>query len=312
MRILFAIALLCCASANALRADFSYESKTILKDGVVAEAVLHTEPFLRGGKAVVATHLIKTNRMVTLTKRHATIVDLNKDTIVEIDFTKKTYVSMTFAQMKQILESAKAKSGGAGRFDVSSKSAGGSKAFGFFNARQTIVTMTRPPSADSHPQVARVMVDSWLLTMPGFSEAEEFRRKLGEKLSYAYASGFSEIGLLEPQLLAGLEEVGKLTNEGDDMPVESTIRMGSADSGDLEPREDPSSQKSGVVSETLSRIGNLGRKKNNGEAAPPPAGLILEVTTELSNFGSGPADEVKFIVPEKFKQVQLPAPKVAQ
>jgi hypothetical protein len=312
MRTFFATAFLCGASASALRADFSYESKTVLTNGVVAEIVLHAEPLLRSGKAVVATHMIKTNRMVTLTKKHATIVDLNRDAIVEIDFAKKTYLSMTFAQMKQILESAKAKGGGAGKFEVSSKSAGGSKAFGFFNARQTIVNMTLPPADSRPPTVARVMVDSWLLTMPGYSEAEEFRRKLGEKLSYAYASGLAEIGVLDPKFLAGLEEVGKLTYEGDEMPVESTIRMGSPDSGDLEPRDDASSQKTGVVSETLSRIGNLGRKKNTGEPPSAPAGLLLELTTEFSNFGSGPADEAKFNVPEKFKQVQLAAPKSGQ
>src|SRR5579862_7566366 len=313
MRTLFATVFLFGASISALRADFSYESKTILKNGVVGEAVLNSEPLIRGGKPVVATHLIKNNRMATLTRKHTTIVDLNRNTIVEIDFARKTYLSMTFDQKKQILESAKARSAGSGTFEVSSKSAGGSKAFGFFNAKHSIVTMALPASPDSPPQsVARVMVESWLLTMPGFSEAEDFRRKLGEKLSYAFASGLYEIGLLEPKFLAGLEEIGKLTNEGDDMPVERTIRIGGPDSGDLEPHEEASSQKNGVVSETLSRIGNLGRKKNSGEPAPPPAGLLLDLTTELSNFGSGPADESKFNVPEGFKQVQPPAPKTGR
>jgi hypothetical protein len=312
MRTLFATVLLFGASASALHADFSYESKTTLKNGVVGEAVLYAETLVRGGKPVVATHMIKNNRMATLTKKHTTIIDLNRDAIVEIDFARKTYLSMTFDQMKQILANAKTRSGGSGTFDVSSKAAGGSKAFGFFNARHTIVTMALPASSDSHPEsVSRVLVDSWLLTMPGFSEAEDFRRKLGEKLSYAFASGLSEIGLLEPKFLAGLEEIGKLTNEGDDMPVERTIRMGAPDSGDLEPHDEASSQKNGVVSETLSRIGNLGRKKNAGEPAPPPTGLLLDLTTELSNFGSGPADEVKFNVPEGFKQVQPPASKTS-
>lgn len=305
MRTFLAIALLC-GACSSLRADFNYESKTSLKGGVLTEATLNMEPLILDGKAVVATHMIKTNRMVTLTKKHATIVNLNNSTIAEVDFAKKTYVSLTFDQMKHILDGAKAKGAAAGgTFEVSSKAAGGSKAFGFFNARRTILTMALPSAPAS--AVAHVMVDSWLLTMPGFSEAEDFRRKLGEKLSYAYASGLSEIGLLDPKFFAGLEELGKIDNEGDDMPVERTIRMGGPDAGDLEPRDPAAPPKNGVVSEALGRIGNLGRRKNTAEPVPPPPGLLLEFTTELSNFGSGPADEVKFNVPAGFRQVQPPA-----
>jgi hypothetical protein len=90
------------------------------------------------------------------------------------------------------------------------------------------------------------------------------------------------------------------------MPVETTIRIGNPDSGDLAPPSDvPPPPQKGVVSGTLSRIGTLTHKKSAPSADDPETpGLLLELTVELSNFGSGPSDESKFYVPEGFKQVQ--------
>jgi hypothetical protein len=308
MRTFAAIAFFTGAGCLAVRADFSYESNTRLSGGVVSETTLNKEVLELGRKAVSATHMFKNNRLVTLTKHHATVVDLNAEKIVEIDFARKTHLTTTFAQMKQLLDAAKARSAAAAAFEASTKAASGSRAFGFFNARQMITTMTR--SAEKPGTVAHVLVDSWLLTMPGFSEAEEFRRKIVEKLGYAYATGLSEISVSNPELFSAFEEVGKINTDGDDMPIEMTIRMGGADAGDLMPREE-AAQKNGMISETLGRISNLGRKKNSADAAPPP-GLLLEMTIELSNFGSGPVDDVKFNVPEGFKELKPPAAKTGQ
>ncbi len=341
MRTLFVMTVLTGIFPGTVRADFGYESKTQLTGGTLFKALAATWPLAHGAtKPAVSTHLIKGNRMATLTKDHATIVNLDNETIFDIDFVKKTYSSMTFAQMKQILDQAMKEgiartnhSNGAGAtttFEVSSKS-GRTKAIGFLSARELIVTMTvdgasreseQSASADpgSRPQpVTNILLDSWILTVPGFGEVEDFRRKLGAKLSYAYASGMSEIGMVTPELLPGFEELGKLINPADDMAVENTIRMGGPGSGDLASSGDPasSSQKSGGVSGALSRIGSIARKKNNGRQSTPSAdeqdatslGILVELTTELSNFAAGPADESKFNVPAGFKEIKSPAPK---
>jgi len=211
-------------------------------------------------------------------------------------------------------------------FQVSSKSTGRTKAIGFLSAKELIVTMTiedasreAEPSAspDSvlRPQpVTHILVDSWLLTIPGSGEAEDLRRKLGEKLSYAYASGMFEIGMVKPELLPGFEQLAKVIAQVDEMPVESTIRMAGPGSGDLAPSGDAtsSSQKSGVVSGALSRLGSMGRKKTNGRQSASSADepdILVEMTTELSDINAGTADESKFNVPAGFKQVQPPAQK---
>jgi len=282
MRNFLVFTLLAGAFSGTLRADFRYDTRTELSGSNFGAR-----------KPAVSTHFIKGNRMATFTKDHAMIVDLEKETILDIDFAKKTYVSTTFAQMKQTVGHA----GAEAIFQASSKSSDRTKSIGLWTANELIVTMTAP--------MIHILVDSWMMAMPGYSEVEEFRHKLAQKLGYAYASGMSDIGIAEPELLPGFEELGKMVNQSDDMPVESTIRMGGPDSGDLgESRlAVSSSEKGGLVSGALSRLGSLGRKKNSARDTAPP-GMLIQITTELSNFSAGPVDESKFNVPPGFKQLQ--------
>jgi hypothetical protein len=334
MRTLLVLAVLTGGFCGALRADFGYDVTIKLTGGSLFQVLEATGPLAHGAKKpFVSTHLIKGNRMATLTKDHATIVNLDNETIFEIDFAKKTYSSMTFAQKKLILDEAMKTgiasinptgSATAPAFQVSSQS-GRTKTIGFLSARELIVTMkvegagaaSEPgvsPDSGSRPQlVTRILLDSWILTVPGFGEVENFHRQLGAKLGYAYASGMFDIGIVRPELLPGFEEIGKVIPDADDMAAEATIRMGGPGSGDLAPNDSASTSQKGIVSGALSRIGSLAHKKNNGRQSAPSddepstPGLLLEMTTEVSNLAGGAADESKFNVPAGFKEV--PAPK---
>ena len=62
----------------------------------------------------------------------------------------------------------------------------------------------------------------------------------------------------------------------------------------------------------LGGLGGLGRSKKKEEpkqeqpAAQPSSapGVLMEMTTEMSGFSSGPVDSSKFQVPAGFKQVE--------
>ena len=307
MRTVAGIVLLAAVFSGSICADFSYTSTTQLTGGALYDAVLAMGSLGRGArKPIVAAHLIKGNRMATVTKDHATVVLLDNETIYEIDFVKKTYLIVTFAQMKQKLDQSIKVPRAA--FQVSSRFTGRTKAIGFLSAKESIVTMDMEGASEKGPQaVTHILVDSWLLTEPGYGEAEEFRRKLAAKLSYAYAAGIFEIGTVKPELLPGFEELAKVSNQVDEIPVESAIKMGGPGSGVLTPIEDA---KTGIVSETLSRIGSIGRKKANRNSASTAGeqDILVEMTIELSNFSAGTADESKFNVPGGFKEVKPSAP----
>jgi hypothetical protein len=119
--------------------------------------------------------------------------------------------------------------------------------------------------------------------------------------------------MVNPELLPGFEELAKLTNQTDDMAVESTIRMGSPESGDLAPSGDiPIPAQPGMLSVTLSRMQSLARKtaRKSAPTREPimQPGILVEMTTEYGSFNAGPADESKFNVPAGFKELKPPPP----
>lgn len=276
------------AICGTLRADFGYQIHVEAKgpDLLVAPPI--------------ATHLIKGNRVARMIKGRTRVINLDNETITEIDYVKKTYSSLSFAQLKEKLPHAN----GATAFQTSVKP-GGTKQIGILTAREQRITMTAVS-----PTLAHIFLDCWTMTPPGFEEVQTFRLKLGAKLGYAFAVGLEEIAAMKPELLAGLDETAKVMMESDELPVETLIRMGGPSSGDLATTED-SSMKPGMVAETLSRLESLGRRRPSSgkEEADQTPGLLADITVELSGFAAGPADEGKFNPPGGFKELKPAEPK---
>ena len=109
MRMLFA-GIVLMTSCAALRADFSYQETTQMTGGALVSILRLGGPFTRKAREpIVSTVLIKGNRMATLGKDTSTIIDLDKETITEINLAKKNYSVMTFAQMRQAMDDAMAR-----------------------------------------------------------------------------------------------------------------------------------------------------------------------------------------------------------
>src|SRR4051794_5337698 len=91
-------------SSTTLFADFEYQQTTKITGGFVASMARF------GGKQAteptVSTEAVKGNRMARISARTAQIIDLDKEAITHIDFDKKTYSVMTFAEMKQMMQDA--------------------------------------------------------------------------------------------------------------------------------------------------------------------------------------------------------------
>jgi hypothetical protein len=317
MKTILAI-LLTCAT---MRADFSYQSTTQLTGGSIYNMMKALGPLARGARdPIVTTNLIKGNRMATIAKDRATIIDLDKETITEIDTAKKQYSVITFAQMKQAMDDAiakaqqqkgaPAKGNTEAKFKVSAKATGQTKAVGVLNAKEMLLTMTMEATdKDSGKSGSMdITVDSWLAAVPGYEEVKAFHRKMGEKLGYAFGSGMSQIAMTQPQSLTGFAEVAKEMNKVEGVPVESTTKMGSAgspDSGSSDASAAPAPQQQSRS--PLDRLPGFGRKKNDQSKDQPAAdqssASLVETTTQLGSFSSGPVDAAKFEVPAGFKKV---------
>src|SRR5260370_3291507 len=90
-----------------LLADFSYEESTKITGGMMAGVMKFAGAFSKQAREPIqSTVAIKGNRMVHLSKDRASVIDLDNETMTEINFPKKTYSVVTFAEMKQAMEDA--------------------------------------------------------------------------------------------------------------------------------------------------------------------------------------------------------------
>src|SRR5712692_10043120 len=248
MRKLFLAAMLA-ASCAALRADFTYQQTTQMTGGALFEMMKTLGPLARQAREPnVSTVIVKGNRMATVRKDQIQVMDLDKETITEIDTAKKQYSVMTFAQMKEAMQNAMARAQQQQQkqksapqnadlnFKVSAKATGQTKTINGVSAREVVLDMvTEATDKDSGKTGGmNISIDNWLGTVPGYAEVQAFYRKMGEKMGYAFGSGMAQMPMMSPETLKGFEAAGKEMAKVEGFPVESIMKMyGSGDGSDL-------------------------------------------------------------------------------
>src|SRR5271165_2240595 len=102
--------LLSLLAAGGLHADFTYEETSKITGGAIVGLMKFAGAFSKDARRatdpITSTIAIQGNKMVRKSQLTATITDLDAETITTINFEKKTYWTMTLAQMKQALDDA--------------------------------------------------------------------------------------------------------------------------------------------------------------------------------------------------------------
>src|SRR5690242_11120102 len=94
-----------CLGATCMFADFTYEQTTKITGGMMAGMMKFAGAFSKQAREpMVSTVIVKGDRMAHVSPHHASIVDLSNETITDINFDKKQYSVMTFAQMREALQ----------------------------------------------------------------------------------------------------------------------------------------------------------------------------------------------------------------
>src|SRR5579872_356090 len=193
MRTFFA-GIILMTSCAALRADFSYQETTQMTGGALVKILRLGGPFTRKAREpIVSTVMIKGNRMATLGKDNSTIIDVDKETITEINIPKKTYSVLTFAQMRQAMDdaitraqaqqkkqkTAAPKGNVEAKFKVSAKATGKTKKVQNLTAKEMVVTMDLEGTDKDTGQSGSLTVidDAWMSNVPGYDQVKAFRLK---------------------------------------------------------------------------------------------------------------------------------------
>lgn len=317
-------------SCAALRADFSYQESTQMTGGALVSILRLGGPFTRKAREpIVSTVLIKGNRMATLGKDNSTIIDLDKETITEINLSKKSYSVLTFAQMRQAMDDAmtraqaqqqkrKTEPQGAqpnvdAKFKVSAKATGKTKSVQGLNAKQMVITMdleaTDKDTGNSGSMT--VIDDAWMATVPGYEQVKAFRQKMAQKMAREFQPELSRMAMSDPRMMQGMAESAKELSKVSGVPVETVMKMGTDITADT---TDSSSGKQGPsVRDAITSSLPFGRKKKDPEPEQKPSqkndekqsgpALLLKMTTDMTGFSTTAVDTSKFDVPAGFKQV---------
>jgi hypothetical protein len=310
-------------AAAGLRADFSYQQSSKMTGGALASAMKVVGVFSKTAREPIVTSvLVKGDRMAHLSADSAQIIDLGSETITSINFRNKTYSVMTFAQMAQALDQAarkaRAESGGKTdmQFKASVKETGQTRQIAGLSTREVILLLEMQGTDTESGKKGSMTVtsDIWLArNVAGYSEVRDFYRKMSQKV--AWMPGSSAFTQGRGDIAKALGDMYKESAKLEGAPVLQVVSIGGQ--GEGQPGQQPAAQKQEregpSLGGALGRLGGLRRKKTEepaeeqsaagGTSASAP-GVLMELTTEMTNFSAAPVDATKMQVPAGFKQVE--------
>ena len=318
-----------CVAAG-LRADFSYDQSSKMTGGAMAGVMKVAGVFSRTAREpIVSTVMVKGDRMAHINADSAQIIDLATETITSVNFRNKTYSVMTFAQMAQALDQmqkkAGAQSGGKAdmQFKASVRETGQTRQITGLNTREVILTLEMQSTDEKSGAQGAMTVtsDMWLApSVPGYAEVRAFHQKMAQKL--AWTPGTSAFTQGRGDMAKAFGDLSKEAAKMEGVPLLQVVSMGGQSTGQpgqpaAQPPPQQEQREAPSIGGALGRLGGLGglgrrKKADESKEAQPAAtttpsagpGVLMEMTTEITNLSAGPVDAAKFQVPTGFKQVE--------
>lgn len=297
-------------SATPLFADFSYTETTQITGGSLMGVMKMAGHFSRqareAGEPMVTTVTVKGNRMSRVSPTSTQIIDLDAETITNIDMQKREYTVMTFQQMKQQIEAAEAKAAAeqkkapAGQqqpsntkvdFVVHVRNTGQSKEVSGLSTSESIMTMNMNTTDTSSGQTGSMAFtnDMWMAPeVPGYDEVKAFYQKFAQKMGTVLSNS-----TMNPAMLAqykgasqGLRDMAEEMSKLKGTPVLQVMRMGTTANGQTIPAASeaplPESQSTSAgdvakesvtdsIASKLGGFGGFGHKKQQQKQDSAPA-----------------------------------------
>ncbi len=305
--------------------DFSYDETSKITGGMMAGVMKFAGAFSKQAREpLVSIVAVKGNRMLHGSPHHASVIDLDSETITEINFDKKQYSVMTFAQMKQMMDamSQNVKSSPDAQkadvhFKVSAKDTGEKKTIAGYDTHEMILTMEMEGTDQQTGNKGGMVVTSDMWIAPkaaGYDEISAFRKRMAEKLDWTPSS----VGIMgnRPDMAKGMAELAKEGSKLNGMPVFQFVKMGVHAEGQpqngqpaAQQQQDQQTDKPSLGSLLSGKFGRKKKDESSGDGGAPPqgsgdaSGSLMEMTMEMGGFSSAAVDPSKFEIPAGFKQV---------
>ncbi|HVO63965.1 MAG TPA: hypothetical protein VMT53_23790, partial [Terriglobales bacterium] len=255
--------------------------------------------------------LVKGNRMAHTDKDSTEIIDLDSETITNIDHAKKTYSVVTFQQMKEAMEEAARKAQQQQQqvqqqrpaesktpppemhFKVNVTNTGVNKQVAGLSAAQSILKMSMEAKDQQSGQTGNMAItnDMWMVPeIPGYGEVRDFQERLAVKMGTMFSgpmrSMMSPSTLsAQPGMFTGMSEMAKEMSKLKGVPVSQVMRLGSTADGSPLPAasEAPLPPSNGPSAGSLA--GQVASSAATSAADQATASAESKATGKIGGFG---------------------------
>jgi hypothetical protein len=330
-------AALIAASGLAINADVRTDQKTKFQlAGALGKVVS-----IFGGKGaregVTSTVALKGNRKLTQTDTTGQIIDLAEEKVYEIDFKKKNYKVVTFADIRREFEEAQRKAQEEQRkaeakeakenkpaerdpnakeveVDFSVKNTGEKKTINGFDTHQAIATVTVREKGKKLEESGGLVLtsDMWLAPRnPALKEIADFDLKYAQKvygstLAGASAQDMAAAMAMYPQMKQAIARMNAEGGKVDGTPILTTVTMEAVKSAEQMAEEAKAGNSSGGGGTPTSVGGLLGgiarrRAQNNNNDAPKDRATVLTTSVEVLKMTTTVGAE-EVAIPAGFKE----------
>jgi hypothetical protein len=315
-------------SGTTLLADFSYQQTSKITGGMMASMMKMAATFSkRAGEPIQTTTMVKGDRMATITAQAAHIVDLKNETMTEINFEKRTYSVVTFAQLADMMKRADEQmKGDKGKpvqnitVKASVDQTGKTRSFSGKETHEAVVRIEMIGTDEKTGQPVTVMLvtsDMWLgRPTAGYEELRDFQRRMAEKLTWAPSLGMAS----QPGMGKGMAEMTRQMSKLDGTPIYQFMVMGGVGSDQVainhdpqaQPTPEPDEQKGGLMGRLAAARLGMGHGQDQNQQGSggqgQPGGTLMEMSIETSGASTDSIDPSKFEVPAGFQQVDYKEP----
>jgi hypothetical protein len=315
-------------------ADFTYEQTSQMTGGAMLGMMKFAGAFAPKGQKptdpVATTVSIKGGRMLRKSLQQTTIIDLDSQTITTIRFAKKTYSTMTFAQLKaqlqKISDSMKSDPQKANAsMQVKVNDTGQTKIIAGNQTHEMVLTITMATADPNSGNSGGVDIASDLWISPdvsGYGEVRDFHKRMAEEIDWM--PGDSPM-MSRPDLAKAMAQVYQQESKLNGLPLETVVKMtaaGQSGSTAAAPaqqgntsQQPQNSSASAALSNALNSHFGLGRHKKQDDGSNQDAnagngasgtrsGSLIEMTSTVTSFNSNAVDASVFEIPAGFKQVE--------
>lgn len=245
-------------SATPLFADFSYTETTQITGGSLLGIMKMAGHFSRqareAGEPIVTTVSVKGDRMSRVSPTDTQIIDLDAETITNIDTERHQYTVITFEQMKQQIEAAEAKAQQEQKkapaeqqpanakvdFVVHVRNTGHTKDVSGLNTTESILTMNMNATDTSSGQTGSMAFtnDMWMAPdVPGYDEVRAFEQKFAQKMGTVLSHSSINPAMLTQYKGAsqGMRDMAEEMSKLKGTPILQIMRMGTTANGQTIP-----------------------------------------------------------------------------